>query len=268
MDRGLQQESAIGWRWLVVELDDVLLILTHAVDQLAPWPRALLAGELDPCWIADTLVPDQLVDGAEHAPDRPASGRAESDGEIAADAEAGYWGAGSKQVGDAELIDVAADEHIGLAKTGLVQNPSHVLAVGEEVAAVEADRDHFMAQTRLRIKGNRDGGFDSSVHVIGIEENRIAIQGLGHRVEGILLGREELHQGMGNGAASGESEDFGPRDKGGAGATADKGRTSRKIGIVGSAKPEVGDLPAGRRIDQAGRFRRDQRRHADGPQQT
>ncbi len=36
---------------------------------------------------------------------------------------------------------------------------------------------------------------------------------------------------------------------------------------MGTAKPEVGDLPAGRRIDQARRLRRDQRRDADGPQQ-
>ena len=73
---------------------------------------------------------------------------------------------------------------------------------------------------------------------------------------------------MGNGATGGQSEEFGPRDEGGAGATADEGRTSRQVGIVGPAKPEVGDMPAGRRVDQARRFRRDQGRHADGPQQT
>ena len=72
---------------------------------------------------------------------------------------------------------------------------------------------------------------------------------------------------MGDGAAGGQIEDPGPGDKGGAGATADEGRTGRQVRIVGTAKPEVGDLPAGGRIDQARRLRRDQRRDADGPQQ-
>ena len=173
-----------------------------------------------------------------------------------------------EQVGDAELVDVAADEHLGLVQTGLVQHPPHVLAVGEKVAAVEADRDQLVAQTRPGVQGHRDGGLDRGVDVVGVEQKRVAIQVLGHRAEGFLLGREDLHQGVGDGAAGGQIEDLGPRHEGGAGATADEGRAGRQVRIVGTAKPEVGHLPAGRRIDQARRLRRDQRRDADGPQQT
>ena len=111
----MQQGSPIPWRRLVVELDDVLLILTDAINQLAAGPCALLPGQFDPRRIARALVPDQLVDRAQHAPDRPAGSRAQSDRQIAADAEAGDRCVSLEQVGDAELVDVAADEHLGLA---------------------------------------------------------------------------------------------------------------------------------------------------------
>src|SRR5215217_883641 len=45
VNRGLQQLRTVIRRGLVVELDDILLILTDAVDQLAAWPGALLTGE-------------------------------------------------------------------------------------------------------------------------------------------------------------------------------------------------------------------------------
>src|SRR5687768_8705987 len=54
-DRWVQQRSAVGWRRLVVELDDILHILADAVDTLAAWPGALLSGQFDPRRIADAL---------------------------------------------------------------------------------------------------------------------------------------------------------------------------------------------------------------------
>ncbi len=252
---------------LVLEPDEIPPEPAEPVDQLAAGPGALRARKLDPGRVAAPLVPDKLVDRAERAPDGATLPRAQAHRQVAADTEAVNRRPALQQVRDPELVQIAAHQHPHPAQPGLVQHAADVSAVGQEVAAVEPDRNQFVAQPRLDVARHRHRRADRRVDIVGVEQKRVARQALGHGAKSLRLAGEGLDQGVGNRAGSGNAEHPGTGRERGAGAAPDVGRAGGKVRVVGAAEPEVGDDSPARGVDEPRRLGRDQRRDPDRPQQ-
>ena len=154
------------------------------------------------------------------------------------------------------------------SQAGLVEDVSDVARIAAQVATVESDRGQYVAEPVARGVRDGDRGVDGDARVVGIQQQRVAIVGIGDRLEGFVLGVEQLDERVRHGAGRRQSEAKGCAEKRGAEAAADARRAGRDERVLGAPQRELGHRAAAGGPDDAAGLGRDQRGQIDRLQQA
>jgi hypothetical protein len=121
------------------------------------------------------------------------------------------------------FVEVAAGEDAHICQVGFVELFANMDAVGNYIAAIQADGRKCVAIGFLRTQGDLDGRLDSDAWIVGVEQQGVAVVGAGDGLECFFFGGEEFDQRVRDGAGSGQAIFEGGIEQGSAGASADVG---------------------------------------------
>ena len=122
-------------------------------------------------------IEDLFVDATQRAALYAMFDAARADAQRRANAERVDLRARRQQIGDGELVQVATGEDTHAAHARLRQLRAHVLAIRHDVAAIQPHRRQGVAEVALRALGDRDRRLDRLAWVVGIQQQRVAVEG-------------------------------------------------------------------------------------------
>src|SRR5215813_9879466 len=241
-DRAKQSRIACRRR-LLKQLDNVLMPLRVAEDLFAARPRGLGASNLDLGMLAAILlnIPDLFIDGAEGAPLNAMWHTACCSAERGANTKSVDLCATGQEIGDRELIEVAAGQDTDVAQSSLLELSPHKAAVTEQVSAIQPNSGKRVAKGILHAPGDLDGSEDRMAGVVRVQEQGVAVEGLGDSAKGLLLGGKQLDEGMGHRAGGQQTVVKGGSKQRGAAAATDVGGAGDNHGVLGAAKGKFRD---------------------------
>ncbi|GBD10337.1 hypothetical protein HRbin22_02605 [Candidatus Thermoflexus japonica] len=162
---------------------------------------------------------------------------------------------GPHQLIDAVFIQAPTGQDPNLRQPGLVQDPAHLAAQGEQIPAVQADADQAPAFLfHLQRHSRRPPGPFQGV--VGVDqEDRALGEGLGEGPEGFLLAGEGHDERVGHGSGDRDPIELAGEDIAG-GLESDHisatGHLQAGIDPMGPAQGEIHHPPPPRRDDAAG----------------
>src|SRR5690242_5847661 len=142
-------------------------------------------------------IPHHFIGGSKRSTSDAMLCRAGSRSQCSADAKGINGRTSLQQVQNLPLVQIPAGEDADICQTGGIQLGSYILTIAHDVSTIESNSREYVTKCLLRSQCHLNGGMNGLTWIIGIQQQGIAIVGLGNGCKGLFLGGKEFNQGMG-----------------------------------------------------------------------